>query len=56
MIKYKLINDLFIFKSGKNLKIDGYNNSKPNFLKKYKLNNKIKVNLDNDTLFKVSAN
>ena len=56
MIKFKLINDLFIFKSGKNLKIDGYNNSKPNYLKKYKLKNKIKVNLDNDTLFKVSAN
>ena len=54
-IKYRLINDLFIFKSNKNLKATGYNNSKFNHIKKYNHITKIKVNLGDDTLLKASV-
>ena len=55
LVKNKLINDLFIFKSNRNLTTAGYNNSKLNYIKKYKLITKIKVNLDDDILLKASA-
>ena len=55
LIKYRLINDLFIFKSNKNLKATGYNNSKFNHIKKYNHITKIKVNLGDDTLLKASV-
>ena len=53
LIKNKLINNLFIFKSNKRLKNKGYNNDKFIFLKKNKLNNALKVNLNGDKLFKL---
>jgi diaminohydroxyphosphoribosylaminopyrimidine deaminase / 5-amino-6-(5-phosphoribosylamino)uracil reductase len=53
LIKYKLINDLYIFQSAKKLKTNGLNNSSSKFLKKIKLNKRIQVNLNNDSLYKV---
>ncbi len=52
LVKNKLINDLFIFKSNRYLKTAGYNNSKFNYIKKNKIITKIKVNLDDDILLK----
>ena len=53
LIKYKLINDLYIFQSIKMLKKNGINNSSPLLLKKIKLKKKINVNLDSDNLYKI---
>ena len=53
LFKYKLINNLYLFKSNKFLNLNGYNNISINFIKKLKIKNKINVNLDNDELFKV---
>ncbi len=53
LFKLKLINDLYVFKSNKNLDINGYNNISPNFIKKLKFDKKIRVNLENDELFKI---
>jgi len=53
LFKYKIINNLYIFKSNKLLKDQGFNNDKSNFIKKLKLNNKIKVNLDTDELYRI---
>jgi diaminohydroxyphosphoribosylaminopyrimidine deaminase / 5-amino-6-(5-phosphoribosylamino)uracil reductase len=53
LLNYKLLNNLYIFQTNKNLKINGYNNSDVKKLKKIKLPKKINVNLDNDSLFKV---
>ena len=50
VIKNKLINNLYLFKSNKNLKKTGKNNISPNFLKKIKLK-PISINLNNDKLF-----
>ena len=52
LIEFGLISDLYIFKSCKRLKRNGYNNSKMNFIKKINRTNKIDVNLLGDTLFK----
>ena len=51
LLKYKLINDLYIFKSNKKLGKNGKNNDTSSFLKKIhpKL---LKINLINDKLFK----
>ncbi len=51
LLKNKLINDLYFFKSDKKLKKDGYNNTSANFLKSIKFRN-IKINLENDKLYK----
>ena len=53
LLKFKLINDLYIFKSNKKLKKNGYNNVKKILLKKLKLKIKIKVNLNGDKLLKI---
>ena len=53
LLNFKLINNLFIFKSDFPLKDHGFNNTKKNFLKRYKLGDFIKVNLNNDKLFKI---
>ena len=52
LFNYKLIQELYLFKSGKNLKYNGSNNAKLKYLKKF-LKSKNKINLDNDTLHKV---
>ncbi len=53
LLKYKLINDLYLFKSNEYLKKRGYNISSVNLIKKFKLKNKIKVNLKSENLYKV---
>ena len=50
VIKKKLINNLYLFKSNRNLKKNGKNNISSNFLKKIKLK-PITINLNNDKLF-----
>ena len=53
LLQHKLINELFIFKSNNNLKKNGFNNTKKNCIKKMKLRNKMKVNLNDDNLYKL---
>ena len=53
LFKYKLINNLYLFKSNKFLNHNGYNNQSIKFIKKLKNKNKINVNLDKDELFEV---
>ena len=53
LFKYKLINNLYLFKSSKFLYYNGYNNQNVNFIKKLKIKNKINVNLENDELFEI---
>ncbi len=50
LIKNKLINNLYLFKSNKNLREIGKNNISPNFLKKIKFK-QISINLNGDKLF-----
>ena len=50
VIKDKLINNLYLFKSNSNLKKFGKNNFSPNFLKKIKFK-PISINLNGDKLF-----
>ena len=52
LLKYKLLNILYVFQSNIMLKKNGLNNTTPHYLKKIKLNKKIKINLINDTLYK----
>ncbi len=56
LIKINVVNNLYIFKSNKNLRINGYNNLKKNFIKSFKIYRQIKVNLKNDKLFMVRTN
>ncbi len=53
LFKYRLINNLYLFKSSKFLYSNGFNNQNINFIKKIKIKNKINVNLNNDKLFQV---
>ena len=53
LLKYKLIFNMFVFKSTIHLFNKGSNNTTNLYIKKLKLNNKIKVNLDKDYLYKV---
>ena len=53
LFKYKLINNLYLFKSSKSLYTKGYNNQSINFIKKLNIKNKINVNLDRDELFEI---
>ena len=53
LMKFKLINDLYLFKSKKNLKSKGYNNCKVKNLKKVRLSRKINVNLNQDSLYRL---
>lgn len=50
VIKNKLLNNLYLFKSKKNLRKNGKNNISPNFIKKIKFK-PISINLNNDKLF-----
>ena len=50
MIKNKLINNLYLFKSNRNLRKIGKNNISPNFLKKIKFK-PVPINLNSDKLF-----
>ena len=53
LFRYKLVNNLYLFRSNKFLHKNGYNNKSINFIKKLNIKNKINVNLDNDELFEV---
>ncbi len=55
-IKFRFIHNLYVFKSSKNLNIYGSNNSSPKLIKKLRTNDKLKVNLGDDQLFKVRLN
>ncbi len=52
LIKERLVDNLFVFKSNKKLGKNGLNFGCSKFLKNLKFKNKIQVNLFNDTLFK----
>ena len=49
----KLIYNLYIFQSLSKLKKKGKNNASNSFIKKLKFQKKIKVNLNNDSLYKI---
>ncbi len=51
--KYKLLDNLYIFKSNKMLKKNGINNAKFNYFKKISSKNELKINLNDDKLFKI---
>ena len=51
LIKERLIDNIYIFKTINNLRNNGYNNSSNKLLKKIKLKNKLKVNLDEDKVY-----
>ena len=53
LLKYNIINNMYIFRSSIKLNKNGYNNIKSDYLKKFSLNNKINVNLNGDDLFKL---
>ena len=53
LLKNKLVYNLYLFKSSTKLGKKGFNKSSINFIKKLKLNNKIKVNLNGDHLYKL---
>ena len=53
LFRYKLVNNLYLFRSNKFLHKNGYNNKSINFIKKLNIKNKINVNLNNDELFEV---
>ena len=53
IINFKLLNHLYIFKSDKKLKKDGLNNIKMTGLLKLSNSEKIKINLNNEKLYKV---
>ena len=54
LIKNKFINNIYLFKTNKNLNNLGINFSSPALIKRLILKNKINVNLDTDTLYKVN--
>ena len=55
LLQFKLIKNFYLFKSSFNLRSRGLNNSSPYYIKRIKpsKNNKIKVNLKDDSLYKV---
>ena len=53
LIKFKFINELYLFQSNILLRNKGYNNTNLKLLKRLKLGNSLKVNLKNDKLFKI---
>ena len=54
LIKNEFIHNIYLFKTNKNLKNLGINCSSPALIKRLVLKNKINVNLDTDTLYKVN--
>ena len=55
LFKFKLINNLYLFKSRHLLKEKGKNNIDIRFIKQLRYSKKIKVNLKNDELFKIKV-
>ena len=55
LIKYNLLNDLYLFKNSKKLGKNGKNNISPSYLKKLIFNNIVKVNLNDDKLYKIKV-
>ena len=55
LFKFKLLDTLYLFRSNAFLKKKGYNNIKIDFIKKLKLNKKVKVNLEDEDLFKIKV-
>jgi diaminohydroxyphosphoribosylaminopyrimidine deaminase/5-amino-6-(5-phosphoribosylamino)uracil reductase len=53
LLKYKLLNKLYVLQNRNKLGKDGFNNNHTKNLKKIKLNKKVKVNLNDDTLYKI---
>ena len=51
-----LIFNLYLFQSHLKLKTRGKNNTSNKIVKKFKLSNRIKVNLNGDNLYKVKVN
>ena len=56
LIKFKCINNLYLFKTNKKLGKRGYNKTKINYIKNLKTKKEIKVNLGEDRLFKLRLN
>ena len=56
LFKIKFINNLYLFKSNEILGNKGSNNINVSFIKKLKLTNRIKVNLDKNNLYKLKLN
>ena len=55
LLKQKLINNLFIFQSNKKLSKNGFKKFKTNNVLSFKFREQIKVNLDEDKLFKIKV-
>ena len=55
ILRFNLISNFYLFKSPYNLKNNGKNNAKSDLIKKLKdsIKNKIKVNLNGDSLYKI---
>ncbi len=56
LIKFRCVNNFFIFRSNKKLMKNGFNNTINNRIKKYKYDKSINVNLIDDKLFKIRVN
>jgi diaminohydroxyphosphoribosylaminopyrimidine deaminase / 5-amino-6-(5-phosphoribosylamino)uracil reductase len=56
LIKNNLLNNLYLFQNNKKLGKNGNNNISSSFLKRMNLRNIIKVNLDDDKLYKIKIN
>ena len=52
LLNHKILNNLYVLQNDIYLKNNGFNNSSSKYLKKIKLNKKININLNNDTLYK----
>ena len=52
LLRLKLLNELYIFKNNTNLSKNGSNNCSSKYIKKINFNKKIKINLNNDSLYK----
>ena len=55
LIKFNLIDDLYVFEAGKSLRKYGFNKIKLNNLRNYASKNQLKVNLKEDKLFKIKV-
>ena len=55
LIKFDLIDDLYVFEAGKSLRKYGFNKIKLNNLRNYASKNQLKVNLKEDKLFKIKV-
>ena len=55
LIKFNLLNDLYLFQNNKKLGKNGDNNITPRYLKQMNLKNIVNVNLNDDKLYKVKV-